>query len=170
MARFQTPNLAYIRRDDEKYASAFQAQNDAINRLSDQSNSDPTGAQVATPAQIAAISVTEKNGIHDVQIQDNSPAYNGLQYSAYYSESPDMSNAHRIDLGESQNHRANMGAGVYYWGATSKQGNSNQSPMVIHGGAKPSPVGSGTQAGPPMQTAQGFTGIYRNSATPPVRK
>lgn len=170
MARFQTPNLAYIRRDDEKYGSAFQAQNDAINRMADQANVDPTGAQVAAPSQISGISVVEMGGIHDIQIQDNSPAYRGIQYSAFYSQSPDMSNAHRIDLGESQNHRANMGTGQYYWGAANKYSASEHSPMVVFGGSTPTAVGSGATSGPPLQAPQGFTTQYRNSSIPPVRK
>jgi hypothetical protein len=170
MARFQVPNLAYIRRTDNKLASSLQAGADAINNLSDQANVDPTGAEVAPPSQISGVNVVEKNGIHDVSIIDNSPAYRGIQYSAFYSQSPDMSNAHRIDLGESQNHRANMGSGQYYWGAANKYSASDHSPMVIFGGSNPTAVGSGTTSGPAMQAPQGFTTKYRNSNTPPVRK
>lgn len=168
--RFQTPNLAYLRKKDNKLASALQAHGDAINRMSDQANVDPTGAQVEPPSQVSGISVVEKGGIHDVQIQDESPAYRGLQYSAFYSQSPDMSNAHRIDLGESQNHRVNLGPGQYYWGAASKYSASDHSPMVVFGDATATPVGSGAYAGPPMQAPQGFSTQYRASLTPPVRK
>jgi hypothetical protein len=170
MARFQIPNKAYIRDDDHKYLAAFNAIEEALNRFSDQGNMDPASSRVAAPSPISAVSVVEKNGIHDVQVQDHSPAYNGIKYFAYYSQSPDMTNAHRIDLGESQNHRANLGSGKYYWGVTSKQGNSAESQMVYHGGSEPVAVGGGEYQGPPMQAAQKFDGMYRNSTVPPVRK
>lgn len=167
--RIQVPNLAYIRRDDQKYASAFTALTDSINRIADQANVDPTGAQVEAPPPVSAISVVENAGIHDIQIQDNSPAYRGLQYSAFYSQTPDFANPHRIDLGESQNHRANLGSGIYYWAAASKYSSSAHSEMVYHGGSTPTPVGSGIHAGPVMQPFQGFNTQYRNSTTPPTR-
>lgn len=170
MGRFQVPNKGYIRQDDEKYYSAISSIEGAINRISDQANVDPTSAQVAMPSPISGVSVTQAGGIHDIQIQDQSPAYNGLKYSAYYSQTPDFQNAHRIDLGESQNHRANLGAGTYYWAATSKYPASQESAMVYHGGSAPAAVGAGAYPGPPMQQAQGFTGQYRNSTTPPVRQ
>jgi hypothetical protein len=169
VSRFQLPNKAYIRGDDDKYYSALTAIESAINNSADQAGVDPTGIASPKPTPISAVTVVEKDGIHDIQIQDNSPAYNGIQYSAFYSRTPDMQNAHRIDLGESQNHRANLGAGTYYWGAASKYSASPLSDMVYHGGASPVGVGSGTHAGPPMQQAQGFTGPYRNSTVPPVR-
>ena len=166
MARFQVQNKAYINQDDDKYGGALQSIEDAVNRISDQANVDPSSAQVATPTPVSKISVIEKDGIHDIAIHDNSPAYNGIQYSAYYSRTPDMANAHRIDLGESQNHRANLGGGKYYWAASSKYSASGHSPMVYH----PDPVGSGAHAGPPMQKAMGFTTQFRNSNTPPIRR
>jgi hypothetical protein len=170
MSRFQIINKGYIRQDDAKYLQVFQSLEDAINRVADQANVDPTGAQVATPPTVAGINVVESGGIHDVQIQDNSPAYRGLQYSAFYSQTPDFQNAHRIDLGESQNHRANLGPGKYYWAAASKYSSSDHSAMVFHGGPTPAAVGSGDYSGPPMQQAQGFAGQYRASSTPPTRQ
>lgn len=171
--RFQIPGMGGIRQDPSPLsnyvAKAFDAVGQAIQNHSDQGNIDPNTSQVAAPAQVGGVSVVEQNGIHDIQIQDNSPAYQGIQYSAFYSTNPDMSNAHRIDLGESQNHRANMGAGTYYWGATSKYSASQHSPMVFHGGSTPVAVGSGQLAGPSLQAAQGFNTQYRNSTTPPVR-
>jgi hypothetical protein len=170
MSRFTVPNLAYIRSDDKKYSQTFQAVSDAINRLSDQTNADPTGAQVATPPQVSGLSVVESGGIHDVQITDQSPAYAGIQYSAEYSQTSDFQNSHKIDLGTSQNHRANLGAGQYFWRASSSYHPATPSPHVYHGGATPQAVGSGAYPGPPMQQGQGFSGQYRSSTTPPVRK
>jgi hypothetical protein len=166
----QIPFISYINGDDQKYASAFRYLGRMVSNLSNQANADPTTSQVASPPAVSGVNVVEQGGIHDIQIADNSPAYNGRRYSAYYSQNADMSNAHRIDMGESQNHRANLGAGTYYWGATTKQGNSDESPMVFHGGAQPAAVGSGSYPGPPMQAPQSFSGLYRNATTPPVRK
>ncbi len=170
MSRFQLPNKGYIRQDDNKYAAAFQSLEDAINRVSDQGNIDPTGAQVAAPAPVSNISVVESGGIHDIQIADQSPAYRGVRYHAEYSQTPDFQNSHTIDLGTSQNHRANLGPGKYYWRASSSYPSSDTSAHVYHGGATPQAVGSGTYSGPPMQQRQGFSGQYRSSSTPPIRQ
>jgi len=170
MARFTIQNIGNIRQDNKYSAQALQAISDAINRVADQANIDPTGAQVAAPAPISNLTVTAAGGIHDVQITDNSPAYAGLSYTAEYSQTPDFQNAHSIDLGTSQNHRANLGAGTYYWRAHSNYHPSTTSSAVYHGGATPQAVGSGSYPGPPMSQRQGFSGLYRNSPTPPVRK
>jgi hypothetical protein len=170
MARFQIPRQAYIQNDDQNYGQAFNAIAQAIDNISDQGNFDPNGAVLPTPTPPTAISVMAKDGIHDIQIQDNSPAYNGIRYRARYSRTPDFANSHVIDMGESQNHRANLGAGQYYWQASSKYPSSLESSPVYHGGLQPTPVGNGSHVGPPMQAGQGFSGIYRNSPIPPVRK
>lgn len=170
MARFKVPDKNYIRADDSRYLNAFQAIEDAINNHSDQGNLDPSNSQLAPPPAVAGISVVESGGIHDVKIDDQSPAYRGIQYSAFYSQTPDFQNVHRIDLGESQNHRINLGPGKYYWAAASKYSASDHSPMTFHGGTQPIAVGSGAYSGPPMQQGQGFSGQYRSSTTPPIRK
>lgn len=170
MNRFVLSNMGYIKQDDDKYAATFRSVADAINRIADQTNTDPTASQVGTPPPVSNISVVESGGIHDVQITDNSPAYAGIRYSAEYSQTPDFQNSHVIDLGASQNHRANLGPGKYYWRASSAYHPATPSAPVYHGGATPQPVGSGAYSGPPMQQRQGFSGQYRNSITPPVRK
>lgn len=170
MARFQIPNKAYLRADDQKYASAMQALEDAINQMADQGNLDPTGAQVAKPSSVSGIKVVESGGIHDIQLTDHSPAYAGLNYSADYSQTPDFQNFHTIDMGTSQNHRANLGAGKYYWRASSSYHPATPSDHVYHGGAMPEAVGGGDYPGPAMQQRQGFSGLYRNSSTPPIRQ
>lgn len=170
MGRFQVPNKSYLRTIDPKLAQIIQALEDAHNRVADQANVDPTGAQVAAPSQISGINVVESGGIHDIQIVDQSPAYRGVNYRADYSQTPDFQNFHTIDLGTSQNHRANLGPGKYYWRASSKYHASEGSAHVYHGGATPEPVGGGSYSGPPMQQNQGFSGQYRSSSTPPVRK
>lgn len=143
---------------------------DALSRIADQANIDLTGAQQGKPSTISALNVTEQGGIHDIQIVDNSPAYAGLQYAVEYSQSPDFSNSHKIDLGTSQNHRANLGSGKYYWRASSSYHPATTSAHVYYGGANPSAVGAGSYVGPTMQQGQSFRGKYRNSSTPPVRK
>lgn len=170
MGRFQMQQKAYIRGDDAKYLQALQSIEDAINRTADQANVDPTGAQVAVPPQVSGINVVEQGGIHDIQITDQSPAYAGLRYRADYSQTQDFQNYHTIDMGTSQNHRANLGSGKYFWRASSYYHPATPSPHAYHGGVSPSAVGSGDYNGPPMQAKQGFTGQYRSSNTPPIRK
>lgn len=170
MARFQLPNKSYIRQDDSKYLQALQSMEDAINRLSDQTNADPTGASVAPPAPISGISVAAQNGIHDISINDNNPAYRGIRYAADYSTTPDFQNFHTIDMGTSQNLRKNMGPGQFYWRASNRYPASDPASHAYHGGATPEPVGEGNYNGPPMSQQQGFNGKFRNSSTPPVRK
>lgn len=170
MARFQVPNKAYLRQSDPQLLKIIESLEDAHNHVADQINVDPTGAQVASPSQIGGINVVESGGIHDIQIIDQSPAYRGVNYLADYSQTADFQNFHTIDMGTSQNHRANLGPGKYYWRASSKYHASDTSPHVYHGGASPLAVGSGSYSGPAMQQRQGFSGQYRNSLTPPVRK
>ena len=170
MARFQIPNMSYVRQDDKKYYDALTAIEGAVNNYSDQGNLDPTSAVQAAPPPISGINVTEAGGIHDIKIMDNSPAYAGINYTAEYSQTADFQNYHTIDMGVSQNHRANLGPGQYYWRGSSFYHPATPSPPVFHGGAKPVAVGSGSYPGPPMQQKQGFTGLYRNSTTPPIRK
>lgn len=169
MARFQVPNKAYLRKDDSKYGAAIQALEDAVNRVADQANVDPSGAEVQAPQPISKISVIESGGIHDIQLTDNSPAYAGIRYAADYSQTPDFRNYHTIDMGTSQNHRANLGSGKYYWRASSSYHVATPSSPVYHGGAIPAALGSGDYAGPDMQARQGFSGQYRNSNIPPIR-
>jgi hypothetical protein len=171
MSRFTVPNKSYIASQmDSKLATSLDAIERAINAQADQTNSDPTGATQATPSQVSAINVVAQGGIHDIQIQDSSPAYAGLNYVAEYSQKSDFSNYHTIDLKTSQNYRANLGDGQYYWRARSYYHAATPSEPVYHGGATPAPVGTGSYPGPPMQDRQGFTGPYRNSNTPPIRK
>jgi len=170
MSRFQIPNLAHIRKDDQFYYNAFKALQDAIQNHSDQGNLDPTSAEQAAPPAVSKISVTAANGIHDIKIEDTSPAYAGINYAADYSQTPDFQNFHTIDMGISQNHRANLGPGQYYWRASSFYHPATPSSHVYHGGDTPSAVGTGSYNGPDMQEKQGFTGLYRNSTTPPIRK
>jgi hypothetical protein len=173
MARFQIPNLSYIRQSDEKLYNALKSIEGAVNNHSDQGNLDPNGAEQAAPPAISKITATASDGYHDLQIMDNAPAYRGLNYFAYYSKTPGFENAHKIDLGTSQNHRVFLGPGQFYWGANHAYPTSPASAMVYHGGGTPQAVGSGTYAGPEMSTTQGsqaFGPMYRNSSTPPIRK
>lgn len=170
MSRFQIPYLAYLRGKDANLFNALTSIQEAINNHSDQGNLSPTGASQAAPAQISKVSVVETGGIHDIQITDNTPAYAGLNYTADYSQTPGFENFHTIDLGTSQNHRANLGPGQYYWRASSFYHPATPSTPVYHGGATPAVVGTGMYTGPDMQPKQGFTGLYRNSSTPPIRK
>ena len=174
MARFALPNMAYIRNDDGAYAKTLQALSDAINRLSDQCNADPNSTQISAPSPVSSVTVTAADGIHDIRVEDQSPAYRGINYFAYYSQTADMQNAHKIDLGSSQNHRANLGPGTYFWKVNSAYPASPPSTDVYHGGDAPAAVGAGTYIGPPMQLASGSAGFginaYRNSSTPPVRE
>lgn len=170
MARFSIPNKSFLRQTNQRIYDVVQTVEDAINNVSDQSNVDPTATAPAAPQPISGVSVTEAGGIHDIQITDNSPAYAGLQYGVHYSQTPDFQNYHLIDLGISQNHRANMGPGQFYWRGFSYYHPATPSVPVNHGGPVAVAVGSGTYTGPAMQPLQGFTGLYRNSTVPPIRK
>lgn len=170
MARFQIPHLSYIRQSDQRMYTALKAIEQAINNHSDQGNLDPTSASQAAPQPISGIRVVAKGGIHDIQITDNSPAYAGLNYTAEYSQTPDFQNFHTIDMGISQNHRVTLGDGQYYWRGSSFYHRATPSVPVYHGGSTPVAVGSGAYPGPDMQPNQSFTGLYRNSTIPPVRK
>ena len=161
-----------IRQKSPEMAPAFTAIQRAIGNLEQQTNANANGAQQKPPPSISSLSVTEAGGIHDIQITDNSPAVRGKNYFAYYSTSPDLSNAHKIDLGASQNRRENLGSGTYYWAAHSALATSDPSPLVYHGGAKPLPTGTGKQAGPPMQPTQGhpaFGPAISNATVAPSR-
>jgi hypothetical protein len=167
------PNMDIIGQQNPAVYEALQTIIAGVNNMAAQTNAEPGASQNAAPPTIAGFNVVESGGIHDLQITDNAPAYRGVNYFAEYSQTPDFSNAHQIDLGSSQNHRANLGSGVYYWRASSSYGTSNASPFVYHGGAQALAVGSGSYAGPPMQPrqgAQGYGSPYRNSAAPPVRR
>jgi hypothetical protein len=174
MARYQVPNKSHIRSIDSKLADALDSSESAINAISDQLNADPTGAQQAPPAAISRLSVTAADGIHDIQIVDNAPAYRGINYFAYYSQTADFKNAHKVDLGASQNHRIYLGPGTYYWKANHAYPSSPPSRDIYHGGSTPEGVGTGSHIGPPMQQSQGTAAFgattYRNSSTPPIRK
>lgn len=165
------PNLSYIRSQmDSKLADALEAIDGRIAVIGRQGNLDPESSTQAAPPQISAINVVAQAGIHDIQIQDSSPAYAGLNYLADYSQTEDFQNFHTIDMGTSQNHRANLGDGQYFWRARSYYHPATPSAHVYHGGATPEAVGTGSYPGPAMQDRQGFSGIYRNSNTPPIRK
>ena len=170
MARFQIPGLDRIRQRDKDVHSALRAVEQAINNHSDQGNLEPSASSIAPPQPISNMRVVASGGIHDIQITDNSPAYAGIRYVAEYSQTSDFANYHRIDLGISQNHRANLGVGQFYWRARSYYHPSAPSAPVYHGGATPLAAGSGAYAGPAMQQGQEFTGLYRNSTIPPIRQ
>lgn len=160
--------------DPSQYPRAFgDAVQNAINNISDQSNSDPTANATKAPAQLSGFNVVESGGIHDIQFTDNSPGYRGKNFFADYSTTPDFAQYHTIDTGASQNHRANLGSGTYYWRGYHSYPTSDHSQPVYHGGIKPAPVGSGVQAGPPLQPKMGSTGygpVFTRTSTPPVRK
>ncbi len=170
MARFQIPNLAYFRENDDKTYNALKEIESAINNYADQGNLDPASAVQAAPPPVSSVNVVASGGIHDIQITDNSPAYAGLQYAAHYSQTADFQNFHTIDMGTSQNHRANLGSGQYFWRVSSSYHPATPSVPVYHGGETPAAVGTGMYTGPAMQTGQRFTGLYRNSPVPPIRK
>ncbi len=149
------PNLDLIRQKYPELYPAVEALQRGLGNVATQTNANPDGAQSQAPPSISGLSVKEAGGIHDIQITDNAPATRGKSYFAYYAQTPDMSNAHKIDLGASQNHRANLGPGKYYWSAHSSYDTGDPSPMAYHGGATPVAVGSGVYSGPAMQQAQG---------------
>ena len=167
------PHLEIIGQQNPVLYEALRSIITGVNNVATQTNAEPNASQNAAPPPIAGFNVVESGGIHDVQITDNAPAYRGVNYFAEYSRTADFANPHQIDLGSSQNHRANLGTGAYYWRASSAYRTSAASAYVYHGGAQAAAVGSGSYAGPGMQQrqgAQGYGSQYRNSAMPPVRR
>jgi hypothetical protein len=170
--RQQIPNWNTIRQKYPELVSAFLSIQQSTANISDQTATDAQSTNSGAPPQISGINVTEAAGVHDIQITDNTSGQRGRAYFADYSDSADFKNYHTISLGPSQNHRANLGAGVYHWRAYSSYGSSDHSEPLMHGGATATPVGSGAMAGPPMQAKQGSTGFgpkYQNTTKPPIR-
>ncbi len=158
------PNLDLIRQKYPELYPAVEALQRGLGNVATQTNANPNGAQSTAPPAISGLSVKEAGGIHDVQITDNSPAARGKSYFAYYAQTPDMSNAHKIDLGASQNHRANLGPGKYYWSAHSSYDTGDPSPMAYHGGATPVAVGSGSLHGSGYAAGAGSGGVWADGA------
>jgi hypothetical protein len=164
------PNFDIIRQKYPELYPALEALSTGQQNIARQTNTDPSRPQPAAPTQIAGITVSEKDGHHDVQITDNSPAYPGIGYHAYYSR--DKQNWHRVDLGSAKNTRVNLGGGKYFWAADSGYTPASRSPMVYHGGPIPKTTGTGSYVGPELSSSQNTFGaepIYRNSAKAPVR-
>jgi hypothetical protein len=162
-------NLPSIKDNPEGFERQLQT---VIGNLADQTATNPTANASGAPPSIAGINVVAAGGIHDVQIQDNTPAARGLHYFADYSDTPDFQNYHTIAMGPSQNMRFNHGPGQLHWRGYSSYPSSSHSAPLMHGGATATPVGTGTAVGPPLQPKQGSTGfgpVYRNSKTPPTR-
>lgn len=171
--RQQLPNYAEIRSKYPELIPALNALQQATANVSDQTATDALGTNSGVPPQISGISVTEANGIHDVSIQDGTPGQRGRSYFLDYSDSADFTNYHTISLGPSQNHRANLGAGVFHWRGYSSYGSSDHSEPLMHGGSSATPVGSGTMSGPALSAKQGEMGFgpkYQNATQPPIRQ
>jgi hypothetical protein len=172
MNRTQIPNFSVIREKYPELIPVLNAFQQGQASIADQTATNPLDTSSGAPPQVSGISVVEQGGIHDIQITDETPANRGIQYFLQYCQNPDFRNPHQISLGPSQNHRANLGAGAYYWRAYSSYGSSEPSEPLMHGGSTAAPVGSGTYPGPPMQATQGEMGFgpkYRSSPTPPTR-
>jgi hypothetical protein len=143
----------------DKYPEVGQAFDDLMDQLgnvSTQANANPNGI-TDPPIAPSALKVTAAHGIFDAQIIDRNPVQRGINYFLEYSDNPQFNAPHTIDLGQSRNHRANLGNAVLYWRAHSSYPTSSRSAPVFHG-SQASPiavVGGGTATGPVFLPSEG---------------
>jgi hypothetical protein len=132
-------------------ADEFVKIQNALNLVAKQTNANPLG-DVPAPPQISAVNVQVAQGVHDVQIQDNSPVQRGVHYFLEYSNSPNFSgpSTKTLSLGPSKNTRIFLGNGTVYWRGYSSYPTSSPSAPVYSGTeTQPTPAtGGGAISGP----------------------
>lgn len=144
----------------EKYPELVQALDDVIGHIQttmNQTNASPNGQASAPPAP-SSLTVTAAHGIFDAAIIDHNPVSRGINYFLEYSTNPSFAAPITIDLGQSRNHRVNLGNQTLYWRAHSSYPTGPRSTPVYHGTVLggPSPViGGGVLSGPAIQDSQG---------------
>jgi len=151
------PNLPWIRKltipDIPDLGLRLHAMFQAVARqsqaVSDQGNFNPQG-QPETPPPVQGINVSAQNGFHTVTLTDqNAGIRRGINYWLERDTSPDFSNPHVIDLGQSRHHTESLGNGTFYWRGYSSYGSSGAGEPVYHGGSTPIGVNAGGPIGPP---------------------
>ncbi len=119
-----------------------------------QGNLNPSG-QPDSPPPIGGLSVVAQNGHFDIAISDgNAGIRRGINYWVEHDTSPDFTNPHHIDLGQSRNHTVFLGNQTLYWRGYSSYGSSPAGPAAYHGSpVKPLPVSGGGIVGPGFRQA-----------------
>lgn len=149
MAVLPYRNRAQILAASPEVGQALDDLADHIQNVMNQTNSSPNGV-TPPPPNPSALTVTASQGIFEAKIDDYNPVNRGINYFLEYSQNPQFSAPTTIDLGQSRNHRANLGNQTLYWRAHSSYPTSTRSTHVYHGSAS-SPVavsGGGAATGP----------------------
>lgn len=162
MSQLSIRNLSYIRAmkpDDPQMGSRlYEALQDLITHdqnLASQTNANPKGPSQPPPA-INGVQVSAQNGFAHVAITDNNQVYRGIRYYAVHSASNQFSNPQIVPMGDSRNVTIPIGNQTRHFAVYSSYLNSPPSPMIMHGGATPTPVsGGGSDAGPAFLDGQG---------------
>lgn len=135
-----------------------------------QSNTNPQGQPLPPPSP-NGINVAAKDGHHTVTISDQNPGVKrGVNYWLERDTSPNFSNPHIIDLGQSRNHSEFLGNGTYYWRGYSSYGSSPASKPVYHGSeVQPQAVNAGGPIGAPavLESQGSGTGAPREGLVGP---
>jgi hypothetical protein len=138
------PNLDYLRSLDPKLFEAIKAIQDQTSNIEKQGNFNALGSPAAPPA-IDRLRVTSgPGGEYQIRITDNGEVSRGINYWAEYDTSPNFTNPHIIDMGQTRNHSVNLGNQQLFWRAYSSYPSSDASPAVYHGSpTDPAPVVGG---------------------------
>jgi len=112
MANLQIPHIKAIRAGNAQpadYARAFQAIEDSVNNMGQQTNSQPVGVTPA-PTAPSALAVTGGAGYFRAHITDNSPSFRGKENFLEVSEDEnDWTTPHKIHLGASTSWYGQLG-------------------------------------------------------------
>ena len=153
MANLSTPNIQWLRNlppgelpsdFGQRMYEIVSAHQTAINQVASQTNATASGT-TAAPPPISALSVRgNATGLFDIQIQDNNPVEQGINYFVEYSTTPSFSQPYVLDLGPSRNGHVTMAGITLYFRAYSQYRPSQPSTTVYFGSAgSPTPVNAG---------------------------
>jgi hypothetical protein len=135
------PNLDYLRSLDPKLFEAIKAIQDQTSNIEKQGNFNALGPPNAPPAIDRLRVTTGPGGEYQIRITDNGEVSRGINYWAEYDTSPNFTNPHIIDMGQTRNHSVNLGNQQLFWRAYSSYPSSDTSPVVYHGSSTdPLPV------------------------------
>src|SRR4051812_18097168 len=103
------PNLPWIRQKDPRLYEALKAVQDQTTNIEKQGNFNATG-HPAPPPPINGLKVTTgPAGEFQIAITDNGEVGRGINYWVEHDTSPNFTNPHIVDMGQSRNHSVNLG-------------------------------------------------------------
>jgi hypothetical protein len=172
------PNLQFIRSLPDigaRLYEAFKAVQDQTTNIEQQTNT-AAQQQPTSPPPINKIHVsTGPGGEFQIAITDNGQISRGINYFAEHDSSPNFTNPHVVDMGQSRNASLYLGNQTLHWRGYSSYASSLPSVPAYHGSqSQPIPVtggvpgirsqsqGSGT--GAPGQGLQGPGPVPTRSA------